>query len=163
MSTSFSLPQHNAVVEALNPATDAAGRTGKYVSFKNVVKGWLVCQVTQGNAATVALSLSQATAVAGTSAKATTAAVPIWSNLDTAASNAPPTARTAAASYTTDAGVKNKVVILEVDPAQVFDLANGFDCLAPVTGASNVANITSAVWHLQMKDKGEPPVNPSAD
>jgi hypothetical protein len=54
------------------------------------------------------------------------------------------TARTAAATYTTDAAVKNKVVIFQIDPA-ALDQANGFDCIAVSTGASNAANITSAM------------------
>jgi hypothetical protein len=102
MSTSFTLPQNYKIVSALNPATDAAGRTGAYVSLKNAIKATLVVHVTQGNAATIALSLSQATAVAGTGAKAVSATFPIWSNLDTATSDTL-VARTAAASYTTDA------------------------------------------------------------
>jgi hypothetical protein len=155
MSTSFTLPQNYKIVSALNPATDAAGRTGAYVSLKNAIKATLVVHVTQGNAATIALSLSQATAVAGTGAKAVSATFPIWSNLDTATSDTL-TARTAAASYTTDAAVKTKIVVFDLDPAQILDLANSFDCVAPVTGASNAANITAAVWYLQGKNREEP-------
>ena len=46
-------------------------------------------------------------------------------------------------NYTTDAGVKNKMVIFEIDPASL-DLANNFDCVYLSTGASNAANITAA-------------------
>lgn len=146
MATPFSLPQQAKIVNALTPATDAAGRTGAYVSLKNALKAYLVCQVAQGNAATVQVSINQATAVAGTGAKALAVNVPIWSNLDVSV-NDTLVRRSDAVNYTTDAAVKNKVVVFEVDPARL-DLANGFDCVAPVTGASNVANLTAAYWIL---------------
>lgn len=143
MARQFSLPAQAKPVSALEPATDAAGRTGGYVSLKNAHKAYVVAHITQGNAATIALSLSQATSVGGANAKAVANVMPIWANLDVAASDAL-IARTAAASYTTDAGVKKKIVIFEIVPEAVLDIANGFDCVAVVTGASNAANITSA-------------------
>jgi hypothetical protein len=51
--------------------------------------------------------------------------------------------QTDAANFTTDAGVKTKKVIFEIDPAKL-DVAGGFDCIRIVTGASNAANITAA-------------------
>ena len=141
------LPEQFKIVEAMPNATDAAGRTGDYVSLKNAVCAWVEVAITQGNAATIALTIEQATAVAGTSSKAITNAVPIWSNLDTAASDTL-VRRTDAVSYTTDAGVKNKMVIFQIDPAQL-DIANGFDCITVKTGASNVANLTGARYWLQ--------------
>ncbi|NIO43779.1 MAG: hypothetical protein GTO41_28655 [Burkholderiales bacterium] len=140
------LPEDCKIVQALEPATDAAGRTGDYVSLKNCHRCYVLFHVTQGNAATILISINQATAVAPTGAKAITVGVPIWSNLDCAASDTL-VARTAAVSYTTDAGVKHKQVIFQIDPA-TLDQANGFDCIAVVTGASNVANITSAQYLL---------------
>ena len=155
------LPEKYKVVAALNPATDAAGRTGAYVSLKNVNMAFIVVHITQGNAATIALSINQATAVAGTGAKAITTVVPIWSNLDVSV-NDTLVRRTDAVSYTTDAGVKNKVVIFQVDPAGL-DVANGFDCIAVVTGASNVANITQAVYLLDERYKQATPPTAVAD
>jgi len=145
MSLQFSLPQNAQVVEILNPAADAAGRTGAYVTLKNMHKAWLVFHITQGNAATIQLSVNQATTVTGTSAKAITVATPIWSDLDTS-TNDTLTARTAAVNYTTDAGLKNKIVVFEINPADL-DVANGFDCITGVTGASNAANITECILY----------------
>lgn len=142
MFPAFSLPEQCKIVSLLAPATDAAGRTGAYVSMKHVLKAWIKVHIAQGNAATILLSLLQATAVAGTGSKVFANAVPIWSNLDTAASDTL-VARTAAVNYTTDAGLKIKQVIFEIDPAKM-DFANGFDCLGLSTGASNVANVTAA-------------------
>lgn len=137
------------IVEALAPAADAAGRTGDYVSLKNARRAFVVAHITQGNAATVALTLYQATAVAATGEKAIASVVPIWSNLDTAASDAL-VARTAAVSYTTDAAVKNKIVIFQVDAA-ALDTNNGFDCLTVKTGASNAANITQVMYYIESR------------
>jgi hypothetical protein len=133
-------------VEAMPLATDAAGRTGDWVNLKNYALCYVMVSVTQGNAATIAISINQASAVAGTGSKVITNTVPIWSNLSTAATDTL-VARTAAVSYTTDAGVANKQVIFQIDPSSL-DLANGFDCIAVITGASNVANLTSAQYLL---------------
>jgi hypothetical protein len=126
----------------LAPAADAAGRTSSYRSLRNCLKAWVVVHVNQGNAATVLISLLQASAVAGTGSKAI-AAVPIWSNLDTSVNDSL-VSRTAAATYTTDAGVKDKIVIFELQPEVALDVANGFRAIAVSTGASNAANITEA-------------------
>lgn len=144
--TKFSLAQQTKIVEALAPAADAAGRSSDIVSLKNAGKAFVLVALTQGNAATVALSLMQAQDVAGTGGKAVANAVPIWSNLDTAASDTL-VRRSDAVSYITDAAVKNKQVVFEVDPA-LLDVENGFDCLYVTTGASNVANITQGTFIL---------------
>lgn len=137
----------------LGPAADAAGRTSAYVSMKNLNgKAYIVCNITQGNAATVTLTLAQATAVAGTGTKAMTQNVAIWSNQDTAAGDTF-TRATDAKAFTTSAAVKNKTVIFEV-PASALDINNSFDCLAVSTGASNAANITSAVIIAPQKYPG---------
>jgi hypothetical protein len=139
----LTLPQDAKIVQILAPATDAAGRNGAAVSLKNYGRATIICHITQGNAATIALTLQQCTAVAGTSAKALTVNVPIWANLDTSTDDN--LARVSdGVAYTTDAAVKNKIVAFQVDPS-TLDLANGFDCLRITTGASNVANITQAI------------------
>lgn len=132
-------------VEVLDPATDAAGRTGLWSSLKNYTRATIVAHIQQGNAATIALSLLQAQDVSGTASKALTATL-IWTNLDTSAGRAY-TSQTAASSFTTDAALKNKVVIFQVDAA-ALDQANSFDCVTISTGASNVANVTQAMIYL---------------
>ena len=145
MSYPFSFPQNAKLVEVLAPAADAAGRTGTAFSLKNAHKAYLIAHITQGNAATVLLTPQQCTTVAGAGAKAIPA-TRVWANLDTSLGDALAQAADAA-NYTTDAAVKNKVVIFEVDPAQL-DVAGGFDCLRLNTGASNAANITQVMGLL---------------
>lgn len=137
----FNLPEQAVLVGTLAPAADAAGRTGTYISMKNLVRLFVVFHVNQGNAATVALSLSKATAVAGTGATAVTELCRIHTSLDQSAGHQF-TRQADAASFTTDAATKSKIVIIEVEPGR---LGETYDCIAPVTGASNAANITSAM------------------
>jgi len=135
------------VVQALEPAADAAGRSSQYISLKGTGKVLVVVQVAQGAANTVAITLQQATVVAGTDTKAIEANVPIWANEDTA-TNDTLTAQTAAKAFTTSAAQKNKLVVFEVDPALILDHAGGFDCLGFTTGASDAGNITAGVFVL---------------
>ena len=93
-------------------------------------------------AATVQLSVLQATDVSGTGSKPINA-VPIWLVADTSVADAL-AAQTAAASFTTSATTKDKIVVFEILPEAAMDMANAFDCIAVQTGASNAANITEA-------------------
>lgn len=142
MARQFSLPYQIPPVSLLAPAADAAGRTSSYRSLKNAMKAYIIAEVNQGNAATVLFSVLQAKDVSGTSSKAISA-IPIWVDSDTSLSDAL-VAQTAAATFTTDAGTKNKIVVFEIVPEQCMDIANGFRSIAISTGASNAANITRA-------------------
>lgn len=136
----FTLPENAVLISTLAPAADAAGRTGNYVAMKTLLKAFVVFNINQGNAATIALSISKATAVAGTGATPSATITNIFASEDQAASHQFTASQ--AASFTTSAAVKNKVVVLEINPGTLGD---GYDCFAPVTGASNAANITSAM------------------
>lgn len=141
----FNILEEAKLVQAIFPQAGAA-ITGAYVSLKNYAKAYVIVHINQAAANTVAISIEQAQAIAGTNSKVITKAVPIWADLDEAASDA--LARAAdAVNYTTDAGTKYKVVVFEVDPT-LFDIAGGFDCLTVKTGASAAGNITSALYLL---------------
>lgn len=138
-----SLPQSCNIISLLPNAADAAGRTStNYASLKHALKVTVIARVNQGNAATVAFSLLQATAVAGTSSKAGPTAS-IWTNQDAQGADSF-TKQTDAASFTTSAAVKDKTVVFEFSPS-AMDVANGFDCIGISTGASHASNITSAM------------------
>jgi hypothetical protein len=161
MARQFSLVAQIPPVMLLAPAADAAGRAAPFRSLRNALKAYIVAHINQGAANTVQLSVMQATAVAGTGGKAVTA-VPIWSNLNTG-TNDTLVARTAAATYTTDAGLTDKLVVFEITPESCMDLANGFDCISLSTGASNVANITEAQLHVLGSFQGATPINTYTD
>jgi hypothetical protein len=150
------IPQNGFPVNLLQPGADAGGRSSAFVSLKNVVKAWIVCYIDQGNAATIALTPNQATTVAGAGAKVITACR-IWTNLDAATLDVPFTRQTDAANYTTDAAVKVKFVVFEIDPTQCMDVAGDFDCVRITTGASNAANITSAFLFVEPRFEGASP------
>ena len=159
MARNYRLWENAQVISLLKPAADAGGRTSAYVSLANAHKAFIVCYINQGNAATIALTPLQAQDTAATNSKGLTAAAPIAVNLDT--DTIPSdimTIATAATSYTTDAGVKSKIVIFEIDPIESMDLNSqtlnaagkpqAFNHIAVSTGASNAANITSALLIL---------------
>lgn len=165
MARQFSLPEIIPPVSLLTPAADAAGRTSRYVNLAKGDKAWIVCHINQGNAATVQLTPLQAQDTSGTGSKAISA-TRIWSDLDEVSSdqfNGPNTTPVAnqialAANYTTDAGVKDKVVIFEISPQDCMDMANGFHTIAVQTGASNAANITeAAIYMLHRYQQAVPP------
>jgi len=141
----FCLPENAKIIEAITPQAGAA-ITGDYVSLKNCNKASVVVHVAQGAADVMAISIEQATVVAGTDSKVITNVVPIWSNLDCAATDTL-VRRTDAVNYSLDAGVKHKMVVFQIDPASL-DIDNGFDCITVKTAASNAANITSAAYYL---------------
>lgn len=132
-------------VDIMAPAADAAGRSSDAISLKNTSGPVIIeASINQGNAATIALTLQQCTLVDGTGAKALTVSVPIYASQDVGgASGDILTRQTDGVAFTTSAAVTRKTVRFVVDPA-TLDLTGGFDCLRLTTGASNVANITSA-------------------
>lgn len=131
------------IVDMIPPATDAAGRTSRYISLKTAAKCSFLVAIAQGAAAPVTVTVLQAQDVAGTASKALAINVPIYANLDTAASD-DLVRRADGISYVTDAGLKNKLVYIEIDPS-FMDINNGFDCIAFSTSASNLANLTQGV------------------
>ena len=149
----MTLPQNFGIVEALAPAADAAGRTSDYICLKHAHRVTVICHVDQGNAAQVTFTLQQASAVAGTGKKDLTNAAKVWVNQDLAAADGL-TQQTDAKLFQTSAAVKHKYVIFEVDPS-CLDLANGFDCLAVDTSASNAANITAATFLIHTRYEGK--------
>lgn len=154
MARQFQLPAQLPPVSLLNPAADAGGRTSSYRSLKEAHKAYIIAYITQGNAATIALTPLQAQDNSGTGSKAIPA-VPIWANEDDTTDGN--TKQASAASYTTGAGTKNKRVIFEIDPI-LLDVANGFSYIALQTGASNAANITSAqLFILERYQQATPP------
>jgi len=137
-------PEMIHVVDVMTPAADAAGRNSDAVSLKNFSLAIVEASINQGNAATIALTLQQCTAVDGTGAKALTVNVPIFASQDVGgASGDVLTRQTDGVAFTTSAALTRKTIRFVIDPA-TLDLAGGFDAIRIVTGASNAANITSA-------------------
>lgn len=134
-------------VVALAPAADAAGRNGAWVDLSKAQAALIEVLITQGNAATVALTFEQAQDVSGTGAKALSGNLKIWANQDVA-TNDTLVAAADAKTFTTSAALKNKQVIFKAIPDRVLDKNNGFKYIRVITGASNAANITAGTYVL---------------
>lgn len=159
----FTVPQEFVPVGAgLAPAADAAGRSGTAVSLKNALRAWAEFYISQLNAATILLSINQGINVAMGSSKALVSTVPIWLDNDCETSSVF-VRQTDAVTFTTDATLKTKIVIFQIDPNKL-DVNNGFNCIQLVTGASNAANITSGrVWIMPRFQGDTNPVNSKLD
>lgn len=147
-----SLPERFKIVDAsAGPVTTNGGVTCDYVSLKNVHRAWIVASFTQAVGHATGIDPQQATAVAGTGAKALTNNCPIWENEDTATSDTL-VAQTAAKTINVTNDVKKKQVIFEIDPAKHFDLANGFDVLGcTVDDSSQATNFVSVIYVLETR------------
>jgi hypothetical protein len=134
------------VVEGLAPATPSTS-TPDYISLKDCRDVGVLIHVKNGTTVTgSAITLKQATAVAGTSEKAL-AFTTYFSVSDTAAADAPWTKNTATSNTFTTATTnsKNYLYFIPVDPA-TLDTSNAFDCLRAGTGDG--ANTTVSVFYL---------------
>jgi hypothetical protein len=115
-----------------------------YVSLKNY--GHATAIITIDNGATVTaseISLLQATAVAGTSAKAL-AFDTVWANTDTGAADTLTSTAVTSNTFNSDTtNAKNLMYVIEIDAADL-DVTNGFDCIAVscANGANSVGAIT---------------------
>jgi hypothetical protein len=140
MASTMTFPDRFGMTVALKPATDAAGRTGDYVRISEAHRAYLVVIINQGASNTVQVSLSKATAAAGSGATAVTETLRIWAAQDVETTNVL-AAQTAAASFTTSATTTVKQIVFEINPGE---LGATYDFVAPVTGASSASNITAA-------------------
>lgn len=158
MSSNFSLPENLKIVEAIVPQVGAAATvTSDYISLKNAHKAWIVLHYdTAGNAET--FQPLKATAIAPTGSTNITNVVKIWSNLDPATSDIL-VERTAATSYTCDAGATSKVIIFEIDPA---DLGETYDCIAVSTTAIAAGDYISGFFVIQPRYASAVAASPTA-
>jgi len=108
--------------------------TPDYVSMKNY--GHFTAIITCDNATTVtgsAITLKQATSVAGTAEKALAFTI-VYANIDTGASDTLVSTAVTSNTFTTDAtNSKNLLYVIEVE-ASDLDVEGGFDCIRVGTG-----------------------------
>ncbi len=134
------------LIDRIKPVTGLAPiapstSTPDYVSLKNF--GRITIVITCDNATTVtgsAITLKQATAVAGTGEKALSFDK-MWANEDTAASDTLTETAVSSDTFTTDAtDNKNLLYVIEVD-ASSLDIENGFDCIRAGTGDTTAQDV----------------------
>lgn len=141
MGTGLRLIDKMKIVTGLDSVVPSSS-TPDYVSFKHYQHLTIVILVK--NATTVtgsAITLKQATAVAGTSEKAL-AFSKMWANTDTGAGDTLTETTVSSDTFTTDAtNSKNLMYVIEVN-ASDLDTANSFDCVRVGTGNATAATVT---------------------
>lgn len=131
----FCLPESLKVVQGLVLEGAGAGATSLPISLKGVSgKLYAMVNVYPAGGAAMALVPQTDTLVAFGSAAVLTTAVRIWANENTTASDRL-VEQTAAVNFTTAADANPKLVIFEIDPAE---LAAGEDCFR--ISVTNVPN-----------------------
>lgn len=132
------LSEQCKIVAGLCPITPSTS-TPDYVSLKGYERLTVVIMV--DNATTVtgsAITLKQATAVAGTSEKALSF-TKAWRNVDIDAADGLTEFAVSSDTFTTDAtNNKNLLYVMEVK-AEDLDVNNGFDCVRAGTGNATAA------------------------
>lgn len=149
------LPEFLKIV-MVNTIAAANAVAADYISLKNVVRFyWLVFHV-GANDTDLVLTPKQATAVAGTGVKATSAVHRIWVGAGLSTSVDDWVEATAAASYTIDPATQNPIaVLIEVDPAIHLDVNGGFDCVLLDDSGGHASNNVVILGLAVMKDQGE--------
>ena len=157
---SYKLPEAVKPVQLAQPQTSNGGVTSDWISLKNAIRAFIVCEMTQAVGHATKLTVNQATLVDGTGTKVLTNNCRIWANEDVAATDIQVRA-TDAKDYTVTNDIKNKQVIFEIEPAACMDIPGGFDVIGvDVADSSQATNIVSITAYLEMKYQADPP--PSA-
>jgi hypothetical protein len=132
-------------VFGLGPVTPSTS-TPDYISLKNVRHVTAVVQVLNGSTVTgSAITLKQATAVAGTAEKAL-AYDTVWQNVDCAAADGLAKTTVTSNTFTTNTtNSKQLLYVIEI-PAESLDLTNSFDCVR--VGTADAANTTLSVTYI---------------
>lgn len=135
------LSEQVKIVEGLLSVVPSSS-TPDYVSLKYYERIMILVQVK--NATTVtgsAITLKQATAVAGTSEKALSFSK-AWRNIDTGAADVLSEFTVSSDTFTTDStNSKNLMYVMEVK-AEDLDVNSGFDCIRAGTGNATAATVS---------------------
>ncbi len=144
----FQIPEGAFLIDGYAPRVGAAAAvTGDYISLKNAEMCWVVFHYYQADANEITFSVKRATAVAPTGAVALTNVVPIWSNLACATSDTL-VRRTDAVDYAAGTGAASKLVIFQIDPA---NLGSTYDCIAGYATAIAAAQYLSMLYIVKPK------------
>lgn len=133
-----------------------AAMTAKYVSLKNYDRLRIIISTGAWAGGTAAVTLSQATAIAGTSAKALGMSF-VWIT----ASGADTPTKTTVASNTFNLDTANQVYYLEV-VASDLDVDNGFDCVTLAVASPGGNNDFYSVVYDLVGARYPQPITPTS-
>lgn len=144
----FQIPEGAFLIDGYAPNVGAAAAvTGDYISLKNAEMAWVIFQYRQADANAITFQVNRATAVAPTGAVVIGNVVPIWSNLDTATSDTL-VRQTDAATYSGGVGTTNKIIVFQIDPA---NLGSTYDCIAGYASAVAAGQYISILYVVKPK------------
>ena len=147
MSSIVHLPEEFKIVSGTPRVTTNTGVTCDYVSLKNVNMAWIVLQFLQAAGHATVINPMRATAVAPVGAVAIAHNAPHWLNDSTAASDT--LVRGAdGTTVTVGAAISNKLVIIQIDPAQLGDTYDVLGCV--ITDSTN-GDRKSVVYYLETR------------
>lgn len=135
------LHEQAKIITGLAPILPSSS-TPDYVCMKGYTRCSIIILVDNNTTVTgSAITVKQATAVAGTGEKAVSVAE-MFENTDTAAGSALTATAVTSNTFTTDAtNAKNLMYVVDVG-IEDLDLANGFDCLRAGTGNATAAIVS---------------------
>ena len=142
------IPEQFKIVDASRgPITTNGAVTCDYVSLKNVHMAWIIASFTQAVGHATGIDPIRATADAvGNVAIAT--AVPCWLNEDTATTDTL-VRQTDAITVNVDNTIDKKMVVFQVDPAQLGATYDWLSCI--VDASSQATNFVSIVYLLETR------------
>ena len=163
MDATFCFPEDCKIVNGYAPRVGAAAAiTGAYVSLKNVQMAWVVFHYYQADGNAITWNVLKASDVAATGAIATDVLMPIWSNLACAVSDLL-VRRTDAISYASGTGGASKMIIMQVNPDALGQLAGvQYDCIAGYCTAVAAAQYVGITYVLQTRYASRVATQPTA-
>jgi hypothetical protein len=118
------------------------------VSLKNVNMAWIVLQFLQAAGVATVINPRRATAVAPAGSVAIAHNAPNWLNESTAVSDT--LVRGAdGTTVTTDAEISNKLVVIQIDPAQLGETYDVLGCVISASG--QVTDFVAVEYYLETR------------
>lgn len=149
----FNFPENCKVVLAAAPQVGSgAAVDSTAISLKLVNKLWIVVQLAPSGGAAYTLTPQTDALVAFGSAAVLTNAVRIWAN-EAIATNDRLVEQTAAVNFATTANANSKLVIFEIDPANMTD---GEDCVRVEIPALAVGDYASVLYVIEPRYPARP-------
>ena len=157
MSSVVHLPEQFKIVSGTaGIVTTDGGVTCDYVSLKNVNMAWIVLQFLNAAGQATVINPHRATAVLPTGSVAIAHNAPNWVNDATATTDT--LVRGAdGTTVTLGAEISNKLVVVQIDPAQMGDTFDVLGCV--ITTSGEATNFVSVVYYLETRyGQATPPV-----
>lgn len=132
-------------VSGIAPIAGGSARSGDWISLKGYEGVMILVHIAMGHAATTAITVDKATAVAGTGNSDAITLAHAWKRTGALGGAPTWTAVTPATSITSSAtGSGEDQFIIDIPASELGD----YDCVQVELGASNSANIVSAEYIL---------------